>query len=195
MTRERIRLVVSGSFAVIVLGALLSPYIRNRFERSVPVSSAPPPVEQAASSASTSGGSGPAAPGSSAVGSRSLKRQNRARVMSFIPELEQRLQPLLNRGANMAVASDGFQSAEQFATVAHAARNTDVPFMVLKHAVVDDRESLAAAIHTFKPNVDAPSQANLARAEARADLASAQLEFASSIPEWDIGSKDAQVPS
>src|SRR5262249_51187138 len=52
------------------------------------------------------------------------------------PRLQARLKPVLNRGARMDIAADGFRSAEEFAAVAHAARNTNVPFMVLKHRVV-----------------------------------------------------------
>jgi hypothetical protein len=46
------------------------------------------------------------------------------------PRLHDRVKPLLNRGARMPIAAEGFRSAEEFATVAHAARNTSVPFMV-----------------------------------------------------------------
>ena len=51
------------------------------------------------------------------------------------PRLHDRVKPLLNRGARMAIAADGFRSADEFAPVAHAARKTSVPFMVLKHRV------------------------------------------------------------
>src|SRR5829696_7763707 len=42
-----------------------------------------------------------------------------ARVGVSAPALHDRLKPVLNRGANMAIAAEGFRSAEQFATVAH----------------------------------------------------------------------------
>lgn len=54
------------------------------------------------------------------------------------PRLHDRVKPLLNRGARMAIAAGGFRSAEEFATVAHAARNTSVPFMVLKQRVLTE---------------------------------------------------------
>ena len=98
--------------------------------------------------------------------------------MSFTPELEKRLHPLLNRGADLSIASGGFNTAEDFAAAAHAARNTNVPFMVLRHAVVDERKSLKEAIHLLKPDTNASSEATLARAEARMDLAQAQSDFA-----------------
>ena len=87
------------------------------------------------------------------------------------PELHAQLKPLLNKGANMNVAAQDFRDAEQFAAVAHAARNTEIPFMVLKHRVVNERKPLATAIREFKPNVDAAAQAKRAQAEARADMA------------------------
>ena len=86
-------------------------------------------------------------------------------------ELHDRLKPLLKSGADMSIASDGFKSAEQFATVAHAARNTDVPFMLLKHRVLNEGDTLVAAIRKSKPEVDPVVEVDRARAEARADLA------------------------
>ena len=94
-----------------------------------------------------------------------------AHVNVDAPALQQRLKPVLNRGANMAVAADGFRSAEQFATVAHAARNTEVPFMVLKHRVLNEGKSLAQAIRESKPAIDAANEASQARAQARSDIA------------------------
>lgn len=87
------------------------------------------------------------------------------------PELHQRLKPLLNRGANMDVAAEGFSSAEQFATVVHASQNTDVPFMLLKHRVLNEGDTLVAAIRKSKPDVDAIVEVDRARAEARSDIA------------------------
>ena len=102
----------------------------------------------------------------------------RARTLSPVEVTEatlgriERLQPLLNRGADMAIAAEGFRDAETFAAVAHAARNTEVPFMVLKHQVVNKRKPLDKAIAGLKPTVNAPIEANRARAEARSDIAS-----------------------
>jgi hypothetical protein len=88
------------------------------------------------------------------------------------PELHQRLKPLLRSGANMEIASEGFRSAEQFATVAHASQNMNVPFMLLKHRVLNEGDTLVAAIRKSKPEVDAVVEADRARAEARSDIAS-----------------------
>jgi hypothetical protein len=86
------------------------------------------------------------------------------------PQLQDRLKPVLNRGAKMDIAAAGFTSGEQFATVAHAARNTSVPFMVLKHHVLDEGRSMADVIHQYKPNLDAKAEVARARAAARTDL-------------------------
>lgn len=87
------------------------------------------------------------------------------------PELHQRMKTVLARGTKLPLAVEGFASAEQFATVAHAARNTQVPFMLLKHRVVTERRSLEAAIRASKPDLDARMEANRARAAAKADIA------------------------
>ena len=90
------------------------------------------------------------------------------------PALHAVLKPLLNNGADMAVASESFVDAEQFATVAHAARNIEVPFMVLKHRVVEEGKSLEDAIHELKPRMNAAAEAARARAEAKSDILALQ---------------------
>ena len=70
----------------------------------------------------------------------------------------------------MGVASQDFKDAEQFAAVAHAARNTQVPFMVLKHHVVNEGKSLEDAIQEFKPDLNAGAEARRARAQAKSDI-------------------------
>ena len=95
-----------------------------------------------------------------------------ARIDVAAPALHDRLKPVLNRGANMAIAAEGFRNAEQFATIAHAARNTEVPFVLLKHRVLVEGKSVAEAIRESKPAANAAVEANLARAQARSDIAS-----------------------
>jgi len=102
---------------------------------------------------------------------RKARETRVATLAASAPEVQEHLKPLLNRGANMEIASDGFRDAEQFATVAHAARNTNVPFMVLKHRMLNEGKSLAAAIKESKPEIDAAAEARRAREEARRDIA------------------------
>lgn len=91
-------------------------------------------------------------------------------VPAVAPVLHERLKPLLNKGTDMDVASEDFVDGEQFATVAHAARNTDIPFMVLKHRILDEGKSLEDTIREFRPNMNVVVEANRARAEAKSDI-------------------------
>jgi hypothetical protein len=102
---------------------------------------------------------------------RNVRETRAATLAASAPEVQKHLKPLLNRGANMEIASDGFRDAEQFATVAHAARNTNVPFMALKHRILEEGKSLAAALKELKPEIDAAAEARRAREEARRDVA------------------------
>jgi hypothetical protein len=88
------------------------------------------------------------------------------------PELEHRLKPLLNKGTNMDSAAEGFKDWRDFATVAHASHNTQVPFVVLKHHVLNEGRTLESVISEFKPDLDAKAEATRAREEASQDLAS-----------------------
>lgn len=87
------------------------------------------------------------------------------------PELHDRLKPVLARGTKIPLAVDGFKDAEQFATIAHAARNTQVPFILLKHRVLTEGQSLENAIRASKPDIDAATEVTRARTEARNDIA------------------------
>jgi len=87
------------------------------------------------------------------------------------PALLAQVQPLLNKGADPGVVSSGFSDAEQFAVVAHAARNTGTPFMVLKHNVLENGMSVPDAIEAARPELDGTIEADLARAQARRDIA------------------------
>jgi hypothetical protein len=91
-------------------------------------------------------------------------------VSVWEPELQHRVKAVLNKGANPEIAAADFASAEQFMTVAHAARNTQVPFMVLKDSVLNQGQTLADAIHEYKPELNAQEEVARARAAARADL-------------------------
>jgi hypothetical protein len=87
------------------------------------------------------------------------------------PELHKRMKPVLARGTKLPLAVEGFTSAEQFATLAHAARNTQVPFILLKHRVLTEGQSLEQAIRMSKPDIDARAEASRARSAAKSDIA------------------------
>jgi hypothetical protein len=101
-------------------------------------------------------------------------RVTRTAIAATSVDLQARLRPVLHQGADMDVAAEGFRDGEQFATIAHAARNTEVPFVLLKHRVLTERKSLAAAIRDSKPAIDASVHANLAVAQARVDISTIQ---------------------
>jgi hypothetical protein len=88
------------------------------------------------------------------------------------PELQARMKPVLARGTKMPIAVEGFTDAEQFASLAHAARNTQVPFILLKHRVLNEGQTLEEAIRASKPDVDARVEALKAKGMARADILS-----------------------
>lgn len=101
-------------------------------------------------------------------------RKPAAKPVAVIPATEETVQdhvkPLLNKGANMEKASAGFRDAETFVTIAHAARNTEIPFVLLKHRVLTEKKSLVSAIRESKPDLDATIEASRARAEAKSDM-------------------------
>ena len=101
---------------------------------------------------------------------RAARVSKAAALPASTPALHDRLKPVLNRGTKMEIAAEGFASAEQFATVAYAAHNTEVPFMVLKHRVLDEGKTLAAAIRESKPGVNAAAEVVRARQEARREI-------------------------
>ena len=80
------------------------------------------------------------------------------------PELHARMKPVLARGTKLPLAAEGFRDAEQFATLAHAAKNTQVPFILLKHRVITEGQSLKEALRASKPEIDARDEVARARA-------------------------------
>ena len=120
------------------------------------------------------------APAAPIASERSTKPAGRADAVSAVamrpvspqsPELEHRVKPLLNRGTNIDSAAKGFKDWRDFATIAHASHNTQVPFVVLKHHVLNEGRTLESVISEFKPDLDAKAEASRAREEASQDLA------------------------
>jgi hypothetical protein len=96
------------------------------------------------------------------------------------PELHARMKPVLARGTKLPIAAEGFSDAAQFATLAHAARNTQVPFILLKHRVLTQGQSLEDAIRASRPDLDARVEALRAKGEARADILSLTMNTSAS---------------
>lgn len=162
-----------GLVGVIALGVWVAPKIADRASSPTTVNEpATPPADQAA--AATANASKPTATTARRANAPSTATAEAEvpKLSPQTPELLDRLQPLLNRGANMKLASEGFRDAALFATVAHAAKNTEVPFVLLKHRVLREGMTLDRALAELKPNMNAAIEASRARAEARSDIAS-----------------------
>ena len=164
MTTGKATALCLGFVAAVALGIWIGPYVTHD-EDATTIAAAQPAPESVPSYGQ------PSAPKTVAAAP--------APTLPTVPatsvDLQKRLKPVLNEGMNLAIAAKGFRNGEEFAAVAHAARNLGVPFMVLKHRVVEERKSLASAIRELRPDADAVKEANRARVMARADVAAAAL--------------------
>jgi hypothetical protein len=86
-------------------------------------------------------------------------------------ELAAIARPLLQPGTDLLTASEGFSSRESFLATAYAAKNNEIPFVILKDRIVAQRQSLTAAIADVKPEVDAKAEAARAISGARTEIA------------------------
>jgi len=165
MTTGKATALCLGFVSAFTLGMWLGPHITGD-PGAVPIAAVQPAPESVASP---------------------YERTSAPRTVAAVPEpvlpavpatstdLQKRLKPVLNEGMNLSIAAKGFRNGEQFAAVAHASRNLGVPFMVLKHRVLEEQMSLAASIRELKPGADAVQEANRARIMARANVAAAAL--------------------
>lgn len=162
---------------VFVLGVAVGPSVMDRIPHHQATAAAEPvqPSTAAPAAAPTRVPAPhpvrPAARAESKASSRNPATTAASKVPASEPRLHDRLKPVLNSGARMTVAAEGFRTGEEFAAVAHAARNTQVPFMVLKHRVVTEGRTLEDALRDVKPEVDAKAEVARARAAAKSDVA------------------------
>ena len=180
MTVGKASALTAAFIGVFAVGLVLGPSVMNRFgdgksttdsPATVATEKAPASAPSTQTRASTPRTATRTTSASRTSSSTSAPAPTAVRIAASEPRLHDRLRPVLNRGARMEVAAEGFDSAEQFATVAHAARNTNVPFMVLKHRVLNEGRTLADAIHEAKPDLDAKAEVNRAQIAARSDVA------------------------
>ena len=164
MKPEKIVGIIFAVMAVLVLAFLAVPRLMHR-STSEPVSMTQPIAAEPGDSQASK----PTA-ASHAAAPKAAARHEAPAVPPTTPELQKALKPLLHRGTNMDRAAEGFTSGMQFAAVAHAAQNTEVPFVVLKHHVLDEKKTLAVAIHESKPDVNAKREAQKAWEQARSEL-------------------------
>jgi hypothetical protein len=163
MTVGKATALTAGFVGAVILGIAIGPSVTDRLSDKGPAQSqaSPAVAEKAPSSAATQ----------TRASAPRAKVNATSRISVSEPRLHQRLKPVLHEGTKMEIAAEGFKNAEDFATVAHAARNTNVPFVVLKHRVVTEGRTLAQAIHEFKPEIDAKAEVSKARRAAKSDLA------------------------
>jgi hypothetical protein len=166
MTVGKAAALTAGFVGAVILGIAIGPSVTDSFSHKGTTAQTPATAavaEKAPSSGATQ---------TRASAARAKVNATRtSRISVSEPRLHQRLKPVLNEGTRMEIAAEGFKSAEDFATIAHAARNTKVPFVVLKHRVVTEGRTLAQAIHEFKPEIDAKAEVIRARRAAKSDLA------------------------
>lgn len=178
MTVGKAVLLTAGFAAAFTLGVMAGPTIRDTWYRM----NAPEEVvavQPAGKGAPAQVKADRPAPRARASSSRAheavapKKASNTIQTLAvnlWEPELRDRVKTVLNPGSRLEVAAADFDTPEQFMTVAHAARNTKVPFMVLKDRVLNRGQSLAEAIREFKPELDEKAEVTRARAAARSDL-------------------------
>jgi hypothetical protein len=156
MTIGKLLLLVAGFIGAVLLGVAIGPSLTHRDAARGPAAeiSHPAPAPANARPARTTK-SAPPRP---------------VTIPASTPALQTRLKAVLNSGTNITMAAEGFRDGEQFAMVAHAARNTQVPFVLLKHRVLNDRQTLSDAIRASSPDMDGASETSRARTQARWDI-------------------------
>ena len=178
MTVGKAGLLTTGFVAVFAVGLMTGPTIRDNWSRmrAPRAAVAPPSIETSAPApvkaerpAVRTRSSSSRTPEAVATKKPSNAIQ-RIEVSMWEPELRDRVKAVLNPGSRLEIAAADFDSSEQFVTTAYAARNTMVPFVVLKDRVLNQGQSLAEAIREFKPELDARAEVQRARTAARSDL-------------------------
>jgi hypothetical protein len=84
------------------------------------------------------------------------------------PPVQQHAKSMLNEGTDVEMAAHGFTDATLFVSTVYAAKNTGIPFMVLKHRMLKEGHTLSDAIRLSKPELDAVVEMERARTKARA---------------------------
>jgi hypothetical protein len=177
MTVGKASALAAGFVGAVALGVAIGPTVHDKWSstRTVATDSAPAPEAAVEATPATPAPervrrarpapAAPSGPIANAPGSVSS-----VVVSVWEPELRDRVKSVLNKGTNLELAAEDFRTAEEFVTVAHAARNTSVPFVVLKHRVLNEGRTLADAIHEAKPELDAKAEVERARTAALSDL-------------------------
>lgn len=164
MTWGKASLIAVGFVASMALGVWMAPYVTDRPAEAPVVATAEPVVVAPAPA--------PVARPSAAAREARETTARVAAVAPSSPELQQRLKSVLASGTDTEKAAAGFNNSEQFAVIAHLSRNTGVPFVLLKHRVLNEGRSLTDAVKMSNADVDVRHELSRARAAARADILS-----------------------
>lgn len=165
MTFGKASLIAVGFVGAMALGVAIAPYVTDRANDARDSRDVALVAEPAVTRAPA-----PARSEAAAIVEERATIERVAAVAPSAPELQARLKPVLASGTNVEMAADGFTSSEQFATLAHLANNTGVPFVLLKHRVLNEGMSPAEAVTMSKPDLDASLEVRRARTAARADI-------------------------
>jgi hypothetical protein len=176
MTVGKVAALAAGLVGAVALGVAIGPTVRDTWsDATTPTAATAPARSGESAAAKTERPARRAVP--TTVRTREfaepLKKTGAVETVAvsvWEPEFRDRVKAVLNPGAKLEIAAENFASAEQFMTTAHAARNTHVPFMVLKHRVLNEGRTLEEAIREHKPELNAKAEVTRARAAARADL-------------------------
>lgn len=86
-------------------------------------------------------------------------------------KLAAKLQSLLPKGTDLALASSGYKNLGQFVSAVHVAHNLGIPFDQLKAKMIGPpKESLGKAIHALRPDADSKSEISKANKQAKQDV-------------------------
>jgi hypothetical protein len=175
MTVGKASALAAGFVGALALGVAIGPTVHDRWsmtaapERAAIVTdSAPAPAPAKARARKPA----PAPAREEIAPARPSPAGSVSRVVVDVwePEVRDRVKKVLSPGTKLELAAENFETPEEFVTIAHAARNTSVPFVLLKHRVLNEGRSLADAIHEAKPELDAKAEVARARAAAQSDL-------------------------
>ena len=133
MTSGKAALLTASLVGVVALGVVAAPTIRNHWSKmDTPATTASAPADTSATTPAKA--KRPAHRATTSRDAMTVKKETGkvdiVAVSVWQPELRDRVKKVLNPGARLELAAEDFTSAEQFVTVAHAARNTQVPFAV-----------------------------------------------------------------
>ena len=163
MTFGKATALIAGLVGAMAFGVWVGPRLTDHMEniKGTTGTHAAPPAAPSAEATKTATPSRPRTPAARGDTASTTSTATTATVALSAPQLHKRLKPLLKPGADMAIVSEGFRNAEDFAATVHASKNTNVPFMILKHQVVDERKSLVSAIRESKPRSKRPSSVRM----------------------------------